>query len=75
METIIKVNPSELDVNLLNKIREFIGDKTNIDVTISLKEIDTSYVEELNDSIKQAEASSNLICFTMEEFMKYEPTK
>lgn len=75
METIIKVNPSELDVNLLNKIREFIGDKTNINVTISLKEIDASYVEELNDSIKQAEASSNLISFTMEEFMKYEPAK
>lgn len=27
METLIKVHPSELDTNLLEKIRQFIGEK------------------------------------------------
>lgn len=75
METIIKVTPSELDMNLLNKIKEFIGKKENIDVTISLKEMDTDYLKELSDSIKQAENEKDLISFTMEDFMAYKPGK
>ena len=51
METIIKVNPSELNENLLNKIRNFIGSKNNIDVTISLKEFDAEYADTL-DQVK-----------------------
>ncbi len=34
METVIKVNPSELNSSLLNKIKNFIGDKENVNVTI-----------------------------------------
>ena len=30
METIIKVSPSELDIKLLNKIRDFIGNTTSL---------------------------------------------
>ncbi|MBI1769211.1 MAG: hypothetical protein HYR67_12645 [Bacteroidetes bacterium] len=75
METIIKVSPSELDMNLLNKIKEFIGKKENIDVTISLKEMDADYLQELSASIQQAEDEKNLISFTMEEFIAYKPTK
>ena len=72
METIIKIHPSELNSTLLNKIREFIGNKENVDVTISLKEYDPAYVDDLNHSIEQAE-SGNVISFTMEEFAAYTP--
>jgi len=72
METIIKIHPSELNSTLLNKIREFIGNKENVDVTISLKEYDPAYVNDLNLSIDQAE-SGNVISFTMEEFAAYTP--
>ncbi len=75
METIIKVSPSELDMNLLNKIKEFIGKKENIDVTISLKEMDADYLQELSASIQQAENEKNLISFTMEDFIAYKPAK
>jgi hypothetical protein len=75
METIIKVSPDELNESLLEKIRKFIGDKKNVDVTISLKEYDKNYVDELDKSINQAEKGENLISFTMEEFMAYTPKK
>ena len=75
METIIKVNPSELNENLLNKIRNFIGNKDNIDVTISLKEFDADYADALNYSIDEAEKGENLISFTMNDFMAYTPSK
>lgn len=48
METIIKVRPSELDIKLLDKIKEFIKGKDNIDVIISLKEHDKEYGEALD---------------------------
>jgi hypothetical protein len=69
METIIKVSPSELDIKLLNKIKDFIGNKQNVDVTISLKEMDIAYMESLNHSIQQVNDEGNLISFTMEEFI------
>ena len=72
METIIKVSPAELDINLLNKIKEFIGKKENIDVTISLKEMDTNYLNDLEHSVQQAD-EKKLISFTMEDFMTYKP--
>lgn len=74
METIIRVNPSELDEKLLNRIRKFIGGKANIDVTISLKEFDPEYAEALDLSIAEAEKSENLVSFTMESFMAYNPS-
>jgi hypothetical protein len=75
METIIKVNPSELDETLLEKIRKFIGSKKNIDVTISLKEFDAEYADALGNSIDEAESANDLISFTMEDFMAYTPLK
>jgi ssRNA-specific RNase YbeY (16S rRNA maturation enzyme) len=73
METIIKVHPSELNVELLEKIRQFIGEKENIEVTISLKEYDKEYVDELNRSIESSENNRNVITFTLEDFMAYTP--
>jgi len=72
METEIRVKPSELNTTLLDKIKTFIGNKKNIDVTISIKEFDPDYVDSLNRSISQAE-SNDVISFTMEEFVAYTP--
>ncbi|MBT1699112.1 hypothetical protein KK083_19610 [Fulvivirgaceae bacterium PWU4] len=73
METIIKVKPSELNIELLQKIKDFIGNRKNIEITISLNEFDPRYNDELDRSIRQAEQEANLISFTMEEFMSYTP--
>ncbi|MGZ3925136.1 MAG: hypothetical protein ACXVBJ_15295 [Flavisolibacter sp.] len=75
METIIKVSPGELNENLLEKIKNFIGDKDNVDVTISLKEYDKSYLDDLDESVNQADKGEDLISFTMEDFMAYSPKK
>jgi hypothetical protein len=75
METIIKVNPSELNEDLLDKIKKFIGGRENVDVTISLKDLDPEYAEALNRSIEEAENSDSLVSFTMEDFMAYAPAE
>jgi len=73
METIIKINPSELNQTLLDKIKSFIGNKDNVDVTISLKEFDREYADTLNKSIDQAEAGEELVVFDIDKFMNYSP--
>ena len=75
METIIKVSPEELNESLLEKIKKFIGGKDNVDVTISLKEFDKNYVEDLDKSIAESEKEESSLSFTMEEFMAYTPKK
>ncbi len=75
METVIKIHPSELNSSLINKIKKFIGNKENVDVTISLKEFDPAYVDALDRSIDQAESGQELITMTMEEFVAYTPRK
>ena len=75
METVIKIHPSELNSSLINKIKKFIGDKKNVDVTISLKEFDPAYVVALDRSIDQAESGHELITLTMEQFVAYTPKK
>ncbi|MEK6781899.1 MAG: hypothetical protein AABY93_09340 [Bacteroidota bacterium] len=74
METIIKVNPSELNSTLLNKIKKFIGKKDNIDVIISLREFDRVYANALDLSVEQAEIG-DVVSMTMEEFVQYSPEK
>ena len=74
METVITVNPSELNSSLLNKIKKFIGKKNNVDVVISLREYDPAYIEELDKSIEQAE-SKEIISMSMEDFVAYTPQK
>lgn len=75
METIIKVSPSELDENLLEKIKKFIGKKNNVDVTISLREFDPEYADALDRSVEQGERGEGLTYFTMEDFMSYNPSQ
>lgn len=75
METVITVNPSELNSELLNKIKQIIGDKRKVDVKISLREFDQNYVEALDKSIEQAETGDEVISMTMEDFLAYTPVK
>ena len=75
METVIKIHPSELTSSFLSKIKKFIGNKENVDVTISLREFDQAYVDALDHSIEQAESGQNLVNMTMEEFVNYSPAK
>lgn len=75
METVITVNPSELNSSLLNKIKKFIGKKNNVDVIISLREFDSAYTTALDKSIEQAEAGDEIISMTMEDFVAYTPKK
>ena len=75
METVITVNPSELNSGLLNKIKKFIGNKSNVDVIISLREFDPEYVTALDKSIEQAETGDEIISMTMEDFVAYTPKK
>lgn len=72
METIIKLSPNELNAGLLDKIRNFIGDKQNINISISFKEMEEDYATVLNRSIQQVEGN-DIISFSMEDFMKYKP--
>lgn len=75
METIITVNPSELNAGLLNKIKKFIGKKNNVDVVISLHEFNPDYVTALDKSIEQAESGDEIVSMTMENFVAYTPKK
>lgn len=75
METIIKVSPAELNKNLLNKIKEFIGGKENVDVVISIKEFNSEYAATLDQSVDEAEGGLGLVSFTMDDFMAYTPEK
>ncbi len=73
METVIKVSPNELNATLLQKIKKFIGNSKNIDVTISLREFDPAYSEILDQSIYQAENGEGIVSMTMEDFITYSP--
>lgn len=68
-------HPSELNSELLNKIKQIKGDKRNVDVKISLREFDQDYVEALDKSIEQAETGDEVISMTMEDFLAYTPVK
>lgn len=73
METIIKVNPSELNEKLLDKIRKFIAGNDNIDVTISLREYDEHYANVLDNSIDESRRTEELVTFSLDDFMTYTP--
>ena len=51
MEAVIKLKPEELDSNLLSKIKQLVAGRNNIEVTISLTEKTSDYINTLNQSI------------------------
>jgi len=75
METIIRVSPSELNSHLLDKIKDFIGNRNNFDITISLQEYDPIYKNELDQSIEEIRINNDMISMTMDEFISYSPKK
>lgn len=79
METIIKVNPSELNKSLLDKIKKFIGTGENAEITISINdnvrgnlrsENKEQYFARLDKSIENLE-KGNVIRFTANEFKNF----
>jgi hypothetical protein len=74
MEAVIKLKPEELDSNLLSKIKQLVAGRNNIEVTISLTEKTSDYINTLNQSIGQLN-NNETITMTMEEFLQYPATK
>ena len=74
MEAVIKLKPEELDSNLLSKIKQLVAGRNNIEVTISLTEKSSDYINTLNQSIGQLN-NNETITMTMEEFLQYPATK
>jgi hypothetical protein len=75
METVIKVSPAELNLCLPGKIKAFIGNKSNVDITITFHEFANNYADTLDRSLEQGESNMNPISMTMEEFVTYSPKK
>lgn len=75
METVIRVNPAELNSSLPDKIKVFIGNKNNVDITIPFREFDQNHTDTLDRSVEQAESSQDHISMTIEESVAYSPKK
>ena len=74
MEASIKLKPEELNSGIISKIREMIGERNNVEVTIIVREKTDEYLSTLNHSIHDLETNKGLISFTIEEFLNY-PSK
>ena len=78
METIIKLSPSELTAELLDKIKSFVETTPKAEITLSIrdksfprKETREQYFERINRAIDAVEKSENLVSFTFDEFLKF----
>ncbi len=71
MDAIIKLRPEELDDKMLVKIKELIGGRKDIEVTISLTDNKTEYLKTLDRSIADLNSDRDTLNFTMEEFLAY----
>jgi hypothetical protein len=79
METLIRVRPDELKMDLLEKIKNLIQDNDSLEIIIHVKEKSSSglyeedpaeYFSQLNKSIRDKE-EGRTVSFTMETFEKY----
>jgi hypothetical protein len=80
METVIKVTQDEFTHALVDKIKAFLKDRKNFEITINVKEKTASdflfqeppeeYIAQLNQSISDIENNRDLISLTVEEFEK-----
>jgi hypothetical protein len=80
METIIKVNPSELNKSLLDKIKKFIGTGGDAEITISINDSSVTgtlrnesceqYFARLDKSLENIE-KGNVVRFTADEFKTF----
>ena len=74
MQTIINLKPSELNQGILDKVKEFLQGSKSASITITINEED-DYLENLTRSIAHAEENKEMITFTFEEFVAYDPKK
>lgn len=80
METIIKIRPSELTVNLLEKLQYLLKGNDNYEITIQVAEkpsrsslrLETKdeYKERLDKAISNVEKGESVVAFSLEEFSK-----
>ncbi len=75
MNAVIKLRPEELDNNLLQKIKELVNGRTDVEVTISLSDNKSEYFKTLDRSIADLNLDKDTISFTMEEFLEYPSSK
>ncbi len=74
MDAIIRVKAFELDMSLLERIKQLVSGNENAVVTISVND-NQEYFETLARSKKDLESRNNLISFTMEELAGYSAKK
>lgn len=71
METTIKLHPTELTLDLIERLKLFAANQDDLELVISLKKKDTSYETRLNESITHYENGGEMHTFTFDEFMAY----
>ena len=74
MQTTIKLNFSELNNALMDKIRDFVKGRNAAEITITITD-EEDYLDVLRRSISDSEQNKDLISFSMEEFMAYNASK
>ena len=74
MDAVIRVKAFELDIFLLERIKQLVSGNDDAVVTISVND-NQEYFETLARSKKDLETRNNLISFTMEELVEYSAKK
>jgi hypothetical protein len=74
MDAVIRVKAFELDMTLLERIKQLVSGNEDAVVTISVND-NLEYFETLARSKKDLETRNNLISFTMEELVEYSAKK
>lgn len=76
METIIRIKPSELTIDILNNIKALFKNEGEIEISISpvsdfglqKKESQKMYINRLNKAIENLESNKNTISLSEDEF-------
>ena len=78
MQSTFKINASEFNTDIFEKIRDIVVLLDNAEITINIRsskkkeeQSREAYFEQLNRAIENVENDRNLISFTMEEFQNY----
>jgi len=74
METVIKLRPEELNLELVEKIKQLIGETKHVELTISISDQNSTYLASLDQSIQQL-SNNDTVTFTMEDFLEYSGKK
>ena len=78
MQSTFKINASEFNTDIFEKIRDIVVLLDNAEITINIRsskkkeeQSREAYFEQLNRAIENVENDRNLISFTMEEFQNF----